>query len=963
MAGYLGKISAIVTANTADFQSKLSAAAKDVQKFASSMQGALSSAQTKSATSLRGIYIEAQKVDRALQAVSTRKLAFKGFQGKDLEEAVGRMKALFSTTQQISGPLATSAKSFEKLSAEVQSQFLPSLISAQKATEALADTINRTGTVSEERFQAVAKKVALVREAIGRLTEASAAVAKLEGGAGLRFSSPRQFDAFSAAAEQQQRASGLSAQAAARLGLGPQQQAISEQSRTIEALMARRERLKSRGQDTSQVDAGISRETDRLEALVRVYGRLIDAAMKYELRAKGGFVSRDSLVNSAKGINRGAFVPLEDLQRSARAAKDLEIGLRKVEAASRFGTSFGKFLDQAAVGKAQGQLAALQNVLLKVGATASGPLAAAYERLRLTALKAAEDQKLGSASVQAQITKQTQEVIRLAAATGKISVASATRMVARGGDVGRFGVDKFSLALNQAAFAVDDFFSSTGGLEFKLRAVSNNITQLGFVLGGTTGLFISLAAVIGGQVAVAIGKYAFGLEDAKKKEALLKAASEELNSSLDKQKGIVESLASSYRNLASEIKQATLTPKEARFEERKDRVAELRQQQADARREAVAQIVPTVAAARARRKLLEEEAAKEPDQIKQVALQRRIQNQRNIENAAFGEIDAAAGRRIGQNRGQLQERADFFNARLRSLGTERDKRVARGLPTEGIDRDIAAAAKQFAEFSLAIQRVKDEAAATSAELTGGFQASIQDAQQRLSQVATEDQSVAKQVAAAQETLNQAGRSLASIMGRAASGEMTPAQVQREVSGVQRFARGGIEASNSLGPLADTLTKDQKEREKQDEERNKAIERGRELTLTPGQKAAEEFNKQIADIREYADRAAKDSSGLPADIAKIRERMNEAIGRTKEEMIQQVAPTIAGMANDVQNAVLAGPSRAALNAADVTTTQGQQELNRLLRGDDPAKNADLVALQREANRLLQAIADKENPVAD
>jgi hypothetical protein len=140
-------------------------------------------------------------------------------------------------------------------------------------------------------------------------------------------------------------------------------------------------------------------------------------------------------------------------------------------------------------------------------------------------------------------------------------------------------------------------------------------------------------------------------------------------------------------------------------------------------------------------------------------------------------------------------------------------------------------------------------------------------------------------------------------------------------------------------------------------------RGRDLTLTEGERAAQELRQQIADIREYANLAAQESSGLPEDVQKIRDRMNEAIGRAREGIMRREAPTIAGMADAVRNAVLQGPSRAALNASDIATTQGQQELNRLLRGDDPAKNQDLVVLQREANRLLQIIADNEQPVAN
>ena len=79
MAGYLGKISAIVTANTSDFNNKLSASAKEVRSFAASMQSSITRAQSGATSSLRGIYTEAQKLERALKAASTMSLSFKGF--------------------------------------------------------------------------------------------------------------------------------------------------------------------------------------------------------------------------------------------------------------------------------------------------------------------------------------------------------------------------------------------------------------------------------------------------------------------------------------------------------------------------------------------------------------------------------------------------------------------------------------------------------------------------------------------------------------------------------------------------------------------------------------------------------------------------------------------------------------------------------------------------------------------
>jgi hypothetical protein len=219
--------------------------------------------------------------------------------------------------------------------------------------------------------------------------------------------------------------------------------------------------------------------------------------------------------------------------------------------------------------------------LIQVGAVAGGPAARAYEIYRARLQEAVRAGTTGLPTVRRELELLQRAAAEAAASTGRISVGNAFRQIQRAGDVARGGVDRFSLALNQAAFAIDDFFSSTGGIEFKLRAVSNNITQLAFILGGTTGLFIGLGAVIGGQLAVAIGKYAFGLEDAKKRQEALKAQADALNSTLDRQKSLVEELASAYRDLGRDIKQATLSPQGARFEQRQERAQEVRQQQAD----------------------------------------------------------------------------------------------------------------------------------------------------------------------------------------------------------------------------------------------------------------------------------------------------------------------------------------------------------------------------------------------
>ena len=150
------------------------------------------------------------------------------------------------------------------------------------------------------------------------------------------------------------------------------------------------------------------------------------------------------------------------------------------------------------------------------------------------------------------------------------------------------------------------------------------------------------------------------------------------------------------------------------------------------------------------------------------------------------------------------------------------------------------------------------------------------------------------------------------------------------------------------------------------ERQASEQRGRDLLLRPGERAARELQQSVADIRaatkQNVDRAIRE--GRPQDVAGERQRGREAERRALFEQLRNTAPTIFGLADSVANAVLQGPSRAALQATDVSTVEGSRELTRLLRGDDAARDqANLVELQKEANRLLDIIANAPAPVAN
>jgi hypothetical protein len=137
------------------------------------------------------------------------------------------------------------------------------------------------------------------------------------------------------------------------------------------------------------------------------------------------------------------------------------------------------------------------------------------------------------------------------------------------------------------------------------------------------------------------------------------------------------------------------------------------------------------------------------------------------------------------------------------------------------------------------------------------------------------------------------------------------------------------------------------------------ERGRQLAMTPAERAAEETRQGINDIIARFGDVAAETTGLVDGAGR-----NAAIDRFIADRARQVAPMTAGFADEVRNAILQGPSRAAIGATDASTVEGQRELNRLLRGDDSNRDVDLVGLQEEANRLLAIIAEKKNaPVAN
>ena len=838
----------------------------------------------------------------------------------------------------------------------------------------------------------------------------------------------------------------------------------------------------------------------------------------------------------------GPAAAAEEIENATNNMRTLTAAAQRAQAAFNFNASFGganaQGLDLSLQSRSlqgyQAQLQTLQQVLGRVSSEARGPAYASFIRLQQAISTAFENGTLDAVATRAEIARLTADAVQATAAVANISAGSLSRDLRRAGDVGRGGVDKFSLALNQAAFAIDDFLSSTGGLEFKLRAISNNITQLGFVSGGTTGLFISLAAVIAGQLAVSIVRY---VNDGRSAEDQTKA----LNESLSKQKSLVEGLAAAYEKVADAVRDAGLSERGRRDAGIRRQVEDIQRQQRQAREERILGLDLGVAAARgnvarAERELgasttvgqrvraeLELNAARQRQReeerraleqagsplggireavIAGITSQIELETQGAVAGAraaavasgGFGGEGAFAAARETERRNNeriaaLQGIGGSPEEALAALDERIDQLVKSGasgdviLPLQQLRERILVYTKQLegdrlaSRISEGVLRIVDAMESANADISSAFDG-VRGASAIESDLASFGETLAQfqkaaaeaagrgdvgQVQAINEDINAINAHIAALRDAAAAVRVFGSELQRlsesvaqDLSYLEQRAEdarradvaAGTDASRQQRDRAESDARDARRAQRQFEDQRasaterfeqdaranndprfrrvreidamlavpmnevgadgrtrggtaqerdaaraerralqesidnsvnndpaviearrqrdamtaraqeaQSIDRGRKLSLTPGQRAGEELDQQIADIREYFNQAVENSSGLPEDVEKIRDKMNEAIQRTEEDAKRAIAPAVFALQDAVQNAILQGPSRAALNAADVTTMEGSRELNRLLRGDDPAKDVNLLELQKQT-KLLEDIAKKE-----
>jgi len=839
--GYLGKISAIVSANTADFDSKLSKSAAEVKKFAGSMEGSLTSARSGAGTALRGIYTDAQRLQRALTAAATQKLSFSAFKGikeANLAEAIKQMQAVYSVSQQIGKPLAGAAKTMSGLSAGVQAEFLPAMIRAQTATERLSETIDRTGTAGVRQFEAVEKQVTKTVAAMSRMNETKTMVSGLATGQEIRFQRPELSSEMQRSAALQSQAAQMSPAAISSNGVAnlvaQQRAAAVETERLAAALenesllingnvagataayqsqLAVQRQLNDELQRRIGADAAASKgAADAANAEIAMIQRVQQAEKQAEVErqaqaqkaadAEIAMIQRREQGSKAAEIERqaqaqkAAEAEIAMIQRREQAGKAAEQkrlgtgGFRNLD--PDFGTSdrkllslratvgslqselerlpiplqakfipainqvrdelkkldststsheieqatvkaalLGKTLERAGQGarlkgtlrdaintsaftKTERQLDVIRSKLIAVGVSANGPVAAAFNNLARYAGNAADEGTLGFGQTQKQLDGYINKLIAAAVAAGNLTAAEGKALNKDVGDVSRGGVDKYSLALNQAAFAVDDFLSSVGGWDQKLRAVSNNITQLAFIAGGTTGLFIGLGAVLGGQAAVGLYKW---INNGRTSEDQTKA----LNDALARQKTLVEDLAEAFRSLGDSMSQGTFSAggqKASEFTRQLDAITKKQKESAEAN---LVDVDPAVIKERAEQQKLKNKIEKSSNAGEIVGFQTQMAASKDRENAA---AERAAGKPSFNTFGVQRTIQEAFQAMADAIESDVNQfnpdNPGAGEAAAAPFREKSAGVQEAASLSDAKVQLKSTISELSSQVESGF---------------------------------------------------------------------------------------------------------------------------------------------------------------------------------------------------------------------------------------------------
>jgi hypothetical protein len=544
---------------------------------------------------------------------------------------------------------------FAALAASVRevggAQFEPLISSVGR----VVDQLNR-GTASAEKAKAAIEKLAVVNKTLAAQDKASQLVSGMEGKAltSLRTQSYLDRDIIRRRAQLERTAAPFQGE------MGPLTQAQDRQrSRYLDGSKTREQSGLAREEFNRSFlprITALNENADKLgdgDASTRAKNLLgnaqrMDAALRRAFSAKDPDVAARSLQKYEAQL-AGILPVLDRLEKKTKSLSDAQrlygmfvsaSGGRGdkldpvLEGAASDIMTARQFRGQFAEGNSKGRVAVTQEILRVEG-----------EILRLTKIRQLIEDKPGLSNDKRSkayernrkaIEAETQALLKLTAAESggvfgeRRVLAAAQRARKSTGSFGIAGAAAGQMAIQQGLFAIDDFSSATGGLEYKLRAVGNNITQFGLLIGqsgmipglsATTGLMLGLSAVIGTQVVLALARAVFKFDESE-------GAIKSLNSELEKSKNLANETAKAFQDMAKSIRVSAASPQQRAREQVKQEVEELKKRQEERVKASVSSSSPRLSEVSGRISSLEKQLENERD------IGRRGQIRREIEKAS-----------------------------------------------------------------------------------------------------------------------------------------------------------------------------------------------------------------------------------------------------------------------------------------------------------------------------------------
>jgi hypothetical protein len=432
----------------------------------------------------------------------------------------------------------------------------------------------------------------------------------------------------------------------------------------------------------------VRRQLEELPGLAATLGPPVD-----NLTTRFQNLAREGIGTTAEQL-QGVRNEVQAIQAAITSRGDIgQQFLGRFGGAGAAGLDLG--IDTRSLNAIGAQIEFTQGRLASLAAQQRGPSVAALEAFRVAAFRAYSGLEENAERAAAEVARTREELIRTVTAADP-SLGSFGRDFARVGDVARGAFGNAGLAIQQAAFAVEDFFSVTGGLDQRIRAAGNNLSQLGFILGGTTGLIVGISSAITAQLVAALIKwYNAGVDT----EDQLKS----LNQTLERQKSLAESLASAYDAVAESIERAGGSRATQQLRDRDRALEEIRNKQDEQRRERIASVDRDVQRERGIQSARQRELERATDPGERVRLQREIRDSRERERRF---ADAAVAR---PGIAAEQAVAGVADSRLATARAEIEA-VARAMQmTAGADGGMEAAAQAAEEYRReAVQRAEAE---------------------------------------------------------------------------------------------------------------------------------------------------------------------------------------------------------------------------------------------------------------